>query len=202
MQVKDLGKLQAEVMKRIEKASSEGDGHALGVHGPIAADMERKGIEWDSLLNLSQNDATGQSTRIPYAEGGDSNGELTGRDIYAVTIRGSSIPVSSYKEALFVVVERLQAAHPDFDQIAPRVRGRRPYFSPNKGDLRKGERLKNSRLFIETNVSADRAWYICQRLVETFGYNPNDRSVLHFDVAPQRTHARRHRGIKRGVTSL
>jgi hypothetical protein len=95
-------------------------------------------------------------------------------------------------------VEHLQKRHPDFDQLAPNVRGRGPYFSTNplpapQGDLRKPERIQNSRLFIETNVGADRIWDICRRLVRTFGHNPDDLSVFAFDVAPARTRARKTR---------
>jgi len=180
-------------MDRIRQASATADGHALGLLGPIAAEMERKGGEWESLLRLPATDATPQ-TIDPAAVNGDTNGDLAGKDVYSVTILQSQVPVGSYKQALFSVVERLQAAHPDFDVIAPRVRGRGPYFSINKGDLRKGEHLKNSKLFIETNLGADRIWDICHRLVRTFGHNPDDPSVLHFSVAPQRTRARNRRG--------
>ncbi len=198
--MRDLGTIQAEVMNRIKKASLEGNGHVLGVFGPVAAEMDRKGAEWESLLNLAP---SGGPT--PGAQGTTNGGptqqdngsvDFEGRDIYGVTILGISVPVGSYKAALLAVAERLQAAHPDFDMIAPRVRGNGPYFSENKSDLRKGERLKNSKLFIETNLGSDRIWKICRQLVRSFGHNPDDASVLHFDVAPQRTRKRNRRSSR------
>lgn len=188
----DLGKIQAEVLKRIKQASTDSDvdGHTLGLLGPVAAEMARKAAEWQSLLDLRQNGASPQSNLYPHS--GDLNpsgGELAGKSIYAVTILGNRVPVGSYNQALLAVVKYLQAAHPDFDLIAPQVRGRLPYFSANGRDLRKPLLLKNSKLFIETNHGADRIWEICRRLVQAFGHNPDDSSVLRFEVASSRTRA-------------
>jgi hypothetical protein len=181
----DLGKVQTEVMSQIRKASSQGDGFLLGVLGPIAAEMDRKAQEWESLLKRS---ASGPA---PVKNGASSSHvvEFAGKRISGVTILGESILVGSYKDALLAVAKRLQAMHADFDSVAPRVRGRFPYFSEDKSDLRHGEKLKNSKLFIETHNSADRQWKICTELVTAFGHDPSDPSVLRFEVAPNRTRA-------------
>lgn len=199
--MRDLGVIQAELMDRLKKAAVDGNGHELGVLGPAAAEMERKGAEWESLLNVASG---GPATQAQGATNAGSatpqhNGavDFEGRHIYAVTILGFSVPVGSYKAALFAVTERLQAAHPDFDLVAPRVRGNGPYFSDNKSDLRRGEPLKNSKLFMETNLGSNRIWEVCRQLVRTFGHNPDDPSVLHFDAASQRTRMRNQRGERR-----
>jgi hypothetical protein len=196
--MRDLGKIQAEVMDRLRKAlaSTGGDSHVLGVLGPVAAEMDRKGADWEAVLNHPPN---GNPT--PHVSTGpvpNTNGtNFAGRDIYEVTILGSSVQVGSYKEALFAVLERLQAAHHDFDQIAPSIRGQGLYFSENKSDLRKGERIRNSKLFVETNFAGDRIWKICTDLVRRFGHDPNDKTVLHFDAAAQRTRAVNRRSRRR-----
>ena len=183
--MRDLAKIQADVMDRIKKASAQGDGSLLGVLGPIAAEMDRMGQEWESRLTPSE------SVTVPVrnAAGHLDAENFAGKRISAVTILGEYVPVGSYKEALLTVAKRIQAKHPDFDSVAPRVRGRFPYFSENKKDLRIGEKLTNSKLYIETHNSADRQWKICTELVGAFGHDPNDPSVLRFEVASNRTRA-------------
>jgi hypothetical protein len=184
--MQNLGEIQAEVRRRIKKASAEDDGHALGLLGPIAAEMDRKGREWESLLNLPVSGTVPpQNNGAPIPESAE---DFEGKDIHFVTILGSRSPVGSYKEALIAVASRLQAAHSDFDSIAISVRGRRrPYFSANKDDLRKSERLRNSRLFVETNFPANQIYDVCRRLVSAFGNDPSDPSVLKFWAEPART---------------
>jgi hypothetical protein len=192
--MRDLAAIQTEVMTQIRKASSQGDGYLLGMLGPIAAEMERKAQEWESLLKR-----TG-SGPVPTKNGAPARHlvEFAGKRISGVTILGESILVGSYKDALLAVAKRLQAMHADFDSLAPRVRGRFPYFSEDKSDLRHGEKLKNSKLFIETHNSADRQWKICTELVTAFGHDPSDPSVLRFEVAPNRTRALKgSRNLKR-----
>jgi hypothetical protein len=185
----DLGAIQKEVMTQIRKASSKGDGYLLGLLGPVAAQMERMAQEWESLLKRSGSPVPNSNAPVPQAPIPQVV-KFEGKRISGVTILGESTPVGSYKDALLAVARRLQAAHADFDSIAPTVRGRFPYFSQDKSDIRrKPEKLKNSRLFIETHNSADRQWKICTELVETFGHNPSDPSVLRFEVAPNRTRA-------------
>jgi hypothetical protein len=101
-----------------------------------------------------------------------------------VTALGQTGRVDSYKEALFYVVSRLKAQHPNFDTTAPNVHGRFPYFSLNSEDLRRPKALHGSKLFVETNVGSNRIWEICRDLVRVFGHNPDDPSVLGFDTSP------------------
>jgi hypothetical protein len=187
--MRDLGKIQAKIMDRIRAASAEGDGQVLGLFGPVAAEMDRKGAEWESCLNLP---IKASPNGAPLGNNGSlgvpaSGAKLAGRDIYGVTILGNEVSVGAYIQAFFAVVERLRAAHPDFDTVAPRVRGHGPYFSANGSDLRKPQRVKNSSLFVETNLGADLIFDICRRLVAAFGHNPDDPSVLRFQVAAERT---------------
>jgi hypothetical protein len=182
--MRDLGKIQAELMSQIKKASEQGDGNRLGVLGPIAAEMDRIGKEWESRLTPSEGIiATSKNGRELL------DVKFAGKRISSVTILGEHAPVGSYREALLTVAKRLRAKYPDFDSVAPRVRGRFPYFSENKKDLRLGEKVTNSKLYIETHNSADRQWKICAEMVRAFGHDPDDPSILHFDVAPNRTRA-------------
>jgi hypothetical protein len=186
--MQELGKIQAEVMNKIRKASEQGNGLLLAALGPIAGEMERMGQDWESRLKHLE---SGPAPARNGTRGPATTVDFTGKRISAVTILGQTISVGSYKDALIAVATRLQATHPDFDFVAPNVRGRLPYFSENEADLRHGERLKNSRLYIETHNSAPRQCQICTELVKVFGHDPNDPSVLHFEVEPIRTRARK-----------
>ena len=108
-------------------------------------------------------------------------------------VLGKRIPISNYKEGLFTVVQELQAQHPDFVDVATRVKGNGPYFSAKREDLRIPEKLKQGKLFIETNQDSNRKWKICQDLVRYLGHNPEDPSVLSFEVQPTRTRHRNRR---------
>lgn len=193
----DLGKIQTEVMNGIRDASDKGDAFVLGVLGPIAAEMERKALEWESRLKAFEGASVPEQGRAPDPLG--VTVDFTGKRISGVTILGESIPVGSYKDALLAVARSLQAKHRDFDEVAPTVHGRFPYFSENKSDLRNGEKLRNSKFFIETHNSAERQWKISVDLVKAFGHDPRDRSVLRFHVEPNRTRARKGARVKEVV---
>jgi hypothetical protein len=192
-------------MERIRKASLEGDAYLLGQLGPIAAEMDRKAEEWESRLSPPSQGGGPMGNGAPPPSGDKPDGsDFTGKRISAVRIFGEVVPVGSYKDALLAVAEKLQAMHSDFDSIAVSVRGRYPYFSESKADLRIGEKLKNSKLFIETHNSAERQVRISVDLMKAFGHDPKNPSVLNFQVEPNRTRAKkgaRGNGISLGRSS-
>jgi hypothetical protein len=165
----------------------------LGVLGPLAAEIDRMAEEWAARLRYCENGSMTQRTSASTPR--TTLGVFAGKRIFGVKVLGRSAPVSSYKEALLVVAKHLQATHPEFDSVVPRVRGRFPYFSERKSDLRMGEKLDNSKFFIETHNSADRQWAICADLVRAFGYDPSDPSVLHFEVESSRTRKLKDRSV-------
>lgn len=191
--MQDVGKIQKEVMDKIRKASSQDDVALLGVLGPLAAEIDRMAEEWATRLRHFENGSGTQRTSAPSPR--VTQGAFAGKRIFGVKILGRSVPVNSYKDALLVVAKHLQMTHPEFDSVAPKVRGRFPYFSEKASDLRMGEKLANSKFFIETHNSADRQWAICAELVRAFGYDQTDPSILQFEVESHRTRKLKDRSI-------
>lgn len=195
--MKDLGKLQSSLMAQLRKATEAGDGNTLGRLGPIAADMEKKAREWSSIIDPPSNGSPLlNAVPVEPSGGGLDSRSFAGKRIYSVTIIDSKVPVGSYKDAFQCVIERLQSIHDNFDQLAPNVRGRFPYFSDDPKKLRKPKQLQRSNLYFETNIGADRIWEICCRLVRTFGYDPGQPGVLSFETDSTRTRARGRRRRK------
>ena len=186
--MEDLGRLQAEVWSRIREATKKGDGIALRVSSPVAAEMDGKYAEWKSRVDFEN--PPGPDIRTASVNGNGPKEDLTGRRIRAVVFDGERIPVGSFRDALEWVVAKLQEKHSStFDTIAPQVRGRGPYFSEQAKQLRHPSKVASSKLYMETNLSSTMIAQTCRRLVEAFGY---DSKALQFDVEPVRTRAHKH----------
>ena len=195
--MKKLGDLQATVWDRIKKATHDGDGASLRVLGAIADEMDRQYDSWNKLLangrdandaivpkdlpDLSENPVPGDG------DSGRNREDFSGRSIRAFELGGRTVPVGSYKDLLLGVIKTLQEQ--DFDRLealAPKIRGRGPYFSQRADELRLPHKLAKGKFFVETNLNANLIVDISRRLAHAFGQN------LKLDVVPFRT--RLHRG--------
>ncbi len=65
----------------------------------------------------------------------------------------------------------------DFDRILT-LRGRkRPYFSRNPSELRTPLRIRDSDIYMETNLSANQIVKISTELLKLFGYNEKEFEI-------------------------
>ncbi len=99
-------------------------------------------------------------------------------EVWAYTFGGRRTAVSTWKELLISLATRLYEAHPGtFSSVVERVQGRQPYFSQSERDLRFPAPVRDSGMYVETNMSADAVRKVSARLVQAFGYPPESLSI-------------------------
>ncbi len=93
---------------------------------------------------------------------------------------GEAHDVSTWKDVLLGLMAELAKRHPqDFEAKCLSQRGRtKPYFSRIPADLREPRRIPGSRLYAETNHSADGVVRMCHQMLNVFGYQTNEFSVV------------------------
>ena len=102
----------------------------------------------------------------------------TGKSIVAFTLKGIKYPVRSWKEMLIKITNLMLSAHRDqFDKILNLVGRKRPYFTRNPNELRNPERVDNTDIYVETNLSANSIVRLSKRIIELFGYRGDDLSI-------------------------
>lgn len=99
----------------------------------------------------------------------------TGRSISSFTFIGQSYKVQTWRELLFQLCEILQEKHgSEFEKVLT-LRGRkRPYFSRNKNEMFFPQKISNSDIYAETNLSANSIVKICYDMLALFGYSQDD----------------------------
>lgn len=86
----------------------------------------------------------------------DAPGNYTGRPIRGYKLSGVPISVRTYKDLLISLSNTLRKKHPNFDQCAIQLGGRkRRYFSRRQQDLKYAHELDGGGLFLETNLNAN-----------------------------------------------
>jgi hypothetical protein len=70
------------------------------------------------------------------------------------------------------------ANHKDsFPQILNLIGRKRPYFTRNQNELRVPERVDDTDIFVEINVSANQIVRLAKAIVSLFGYSKDDLSL-------------------------
>jgi len=102
----------------------------------------------------------------------------SGKSIIAFTFKGTRYPVRSWKEMLIKITNLMLSVHREqFDKVLNLVGRKRPYFTRNPNELRNPERINNTKIYMETNLSARSIVKISKSLVELFGYKEDDLSI-------------------------
>jgi len=93
-------------------------------------------------------------------------------------VLGEERSTKSFKGLLVGVCEILSKRHSSEFQKVLSLRGKkRPYFSKNPIELRYAERIPNSNIFVETNLSADDIVKFCWKILRHFGHSPTDLKI-------------------------
>jgi hypothetical protein len=207
----NLGELQDRIWKSIEEATATKDAQKLGVLSVIADDMEKRLREWDKGYREIQNGGSSASSlpiSIPprgpsqYTSGGwvtaDDDAIYTGRNLRRAILFDADLNVHAFNELVLGVVQKLRSRNPvAFAREAVLVHGRKPYFSDRQGDLRKGEPVEGTKIFVETNLSSNYCVKLCHDLLIALGEDPKDLKLELTPVGatPTRTRRRRRRQI-------
>jgi predicted type IV restriction endonuclease len=84
---------------------------------------------------------------------------------------GKRHTVTYWKDVLTGVTEIMLKKHRDqFSQVLSLVGRKRPYFTKAPNELRVAERIDETDIFVEINVSANRIVTLSRRIVALFGY--------------------------------
>ena len=102
----------------------------------------------------------------------------TGKSISAFYFRNKKYEVRSWKELLIQLVNTLYASHSiDFEKVLTLKGRKRPYFTHNANELRAPQKISNTNIFVETNLSASNIVKICFDLLAIFGYSQRDLRI-------------------------
>ena len=97
-----------------------------------------------------------------------------GKSITAFALDGVRYPVKSWKDMLIKVCNLMHLKYPnDFDKVLTLVGRKRPYFSKNPNELRSPERIDDTQIYAETNLSANAIVGITKKVLALFGYSDN-----------------------------
>lgn len=114
------------------------------------------------------------STQRPYR----SLESYTGKSIISFTFQGNKYSVRSWKEMLIKICELMLSAHrTQFDKVLNLAGRKRPYFTRNPNELRNPERINNTDIYVETNLSANSIVKLSRNILSLFGYQDDDLSL-------------------------
>jgi len=131
-------------------------------------------IEPKRKISTSTQLSSGQVSRFSRP----SSSGYTGKSIVAFTFKGTRYPVRSWKEMLIKITNLMLSAHRgQFDKVF-NLRGRkRPYFTRNPNELRNPEKIDNTEIYVETNLSANSIVKLSKNIIALFGYKEDDLSI-------------------------
>lgn len=104
---------------------------------------------------------------------------FTGRSINSFAFKKAKFEVKSWKELLTKVCETLVNSHKNqFDKVLTLKGRKRPYFTTNSNELRTPEKINNTNIYVEINLSANSIVKLCYELMAIFGYTKNDLIII------------------------
>jgi hypothetical protein len=106
------------------------------------------------------------------------SGNYANRPISAFVFNGTQHRVRSYKDLLMAMCDILIERHgSEFDKVL-NIRGRkRPYFTRNSNELRIPLEVNETRIFVETNLSANSIVKLCTDMLALFGYSEDELKI-------------------------
>jgi len=105
-------------------------------------------------------------------------GSYSGKSISSFSFRGSQYEVRFWKDLLITLCDFLNATHAsDFNKTLSIVGRKRPYFTYNANELRLPQKINNTNIFVETNLSANNIVKICLDMLAVFGYSSSDLRI-------------------------
>lgn len=107
-----------------------------------------------------------------------SAGNYTGKRITSFYFRGIRYEVRSWIDMLIKLCETINASHrSEFDKALAIVGRQRPYFTRNSNELRAPQKINNTNIYVETNLSANNIVRICFDMLTVFSYADTDLKI-------------------------
>jgi predicted type IV restriction endonuclease len=102
-------------------------------------------------------------------------GNYTGKSISSFYFRGAKYEVRSWKDLLIKLCEIINSAHRnDFEKTLKVVGRKRPYFTRSANELRAPQKINDTNIYVETNLSANNIVKICIDMLAVFNYSESD----------------------------
>jgi len=93
--------------------------------------------------------------------------------------KGKEVAVKSFKNLLVCLSNELLERNPKSFEAVLILHGRkRKYFSRNKNELHSKIKLRNSDIWVETNLNANIIVKICRRMLHILGYLESDLKII------------------------
>lgn len=107
-----------------------------------------------------------------------SSESYTGKSILAFTFKGTRYSVTSWKEMLLKITNIMLSVHREqFDKVLNLEGRKRPYFTRNPNELRSPEKVDNTGIYVEANLSANGIVRLSKSIITIFGYREDDLSI-------------------------
>ncbi|HEO65962.1 MAG TPA: restriction endonuclease subunit R [Spirochaetes bacterium] len=104
-----------------------------------------------------------------------NHASCTGKSIISFTFIGNRYPVRLWHNMLIEVCNLMLSAHRNqFDEVLKLVGRKRPYFTRNPNECRSPEKIDNTDIYVETNLSANYIIKISKDILAIFGYRSGD----------------------------
>lgn len=104
--------------------------------------------------------------------------DYTGRKISKFKFKSQTYQVRNWKEMLIKFIQIMASSEENFDEVLG-LKGRtRWYFSKDEDELRKPEMIKNTDIYVETNLNNNQKIQICKAMLGIFGYRSDDFKII------------------------
>jgi len=102
----------------------------------------------------------------------------TGKTVTGFVLGCQRYRVHSWKEMLMKICEIMEERHHDvFAKVLNLVGRKRPYFSLNPNALREPRKIRNTGIYVETNMSANQVVKISKEILALFGYDESELRI-------------------------
>ncbi|MBI4846819.1 MAG: restriction endonuclease subunit R [Candidatus Omnitrophica bacterium] len=106
------------------------------------------------------------------------NGSYSGRSVTAFNFQETRYEVRFWKDMLMGICNIMSSMHRNnFERVLTLQGTKKPYFTKNANELRLPEKIKNTNIFVETNLSANGIVKMCLDVLSLFGYTKDDLAI-------------------------
>jgi hypothetical protein len=107
-------------------------------------------------------------------------GELTGSQVCGFIFQNKTHGADSHKDVFLKLTDFLLRNYPDKREVVFSIKGtKKKYFSTNPSDFKHGyEKIRGTNIYVDTNENAAQLNRRCQRLLQAFGFDPDELLIL------------------------
>lgn len=101
--------------------------------------------------------------------------DFTEKSIIGFTLRKKEYQVNSWRNLLMSIIEIvLTTNRKQFEKVLSLKGRKRPYFSKMPSELREPEKIKDTDIYVETNLNANSIVSLSKKVIKLFGYDENE----------------------------